>query len=54
MFDGRVVEDFKLLTGTFVSVGNLRIAALAAASPLLMDAVVCGPRPRLRRRCSPG
>jgi feruloyl-CoA synthase len=42
IFDGRVVEDFKLLTGTFVSVGNLRIAALAAASPLLMDAVVCG------------
>jgi feruloyl-CoA synthase len=37
-----VVEDFKLLTGTFVSVGNLRIAALAAASPVLMDAVVCG------------
>ena len=30
------------MTGTFVSVGNLRIAALAAASPLLMDAVVCG------------
>ncbi len=42
VFDGRVVEDFKLLTGTFVSVGNLRVAALAAASPLLMDAVVCG------------
>ena len=42
VFDGRVVEDFKLMTGTFVSVGNLRIAALAAASPLLMDAVVCG------------
>src|SRR4051794_20296310 len=42
VFDGRVVEDFKLLTGTFVSVGNLRIAALAAASPVLMDAVVCG------------
>jgi feruloyl-CoA synthase len=42
VFDGRVVEDFKLLTGTFVSVGNLRITALAAASPLLMDAVVCG------------
>ena len=42
VFNGRVVEDFKLLTGTFVSVGNLRIAALAAASPLLMDAVVCG------------
>ncbi len=42
VFNGRVVEDFKLTTGTFVSVGNLRIAALAAASPLLMDAVVCG------------
>ena len=42
MFDGRVVEDFKLTTGTFVSVGNLRVAVLAAASPLLMDAVVCG------------
>lgn len=42
VFDGRVVEDFKLLTGTFVSVGTLRIKALAAASPLLMDAVVCG------------
>jgi feruloyl-CoA synthase len=42
VFDGRVVEDFKLTTGTFVSVGNLRIAALAATSPLLMDAVVCG------------
>ncbi len=42
VFDGRVVEDFKLTTGTFVSVGNLRVAALAAASPLLMDAVICG------------
>jgi len=42
VFDGRVVEDFKLTTGTFVSVGNLRPAVLAAASPALMDAVVCG------------
>ncbi len=42
VFDGRVVEDFKLSTGTWVSVGNLRVAVLAAASPLLMDAVVCG------------
>ncbi|HET6551759.1 MAG TPA: feruloyl-CoA synthase [Solirubrobacter sp.] len=42
VFDGRVVEDFKLTTGTFVSVGNLRVAALDAASPLLTDAVVCG------------
>jgi feruloyl-CoA synthase len=42
VFDGRVVEDFKLTTGTFVSVGNLRPVVLAAASPLLMDAVICG------------
>ena len=42
VFDGRVVEDFKLTTGTFVSVGNLRVSVLAAASPLLMDAVICG------------
>jgi feruloyl-CoA synthase len=42
VFDGRVVEDFKLTTGTFVSVGNLRVGVLAAASPLLMDAVIAG------------
>jgi feruloyl-CoA synthase len=42
IFDGRVVEDFKLMSGTFVLVGTLRIAAIAAASPVLQDAVVCG------------
>ena len=42
LFDGRIAEDFKLSTGTWVHVGGLRIAALAAASPLLQDAVVCG------------
>src|SRR5262249_44589170 len=42
VFDGRVVEDFKLLSGTFVLVGTLRTAAIAAASPVLQDAVVCG------------
>ncbi len=42
VFDGRTAEDFKLFTGTWVSVGQLRVAALAAASPLLQDAVVCG------------
>ena len=42
IFDGRTVEDFKLTTGTWVHVGGLRVAALAAASPLLQDAVVCG------------
>lgn len=42
VFDGRVVEDFKLSSGTFVLVGTLRTAAVAAASPVLQDAVVCG------------
>ncbi|MCA0249008.1 MAG: AMP-binding protein [Proteobacteria bacterium] len=42
IFDGRVVEDFKLMSGTFVLVGTLRTAAIAAASPVLQDAVVCG------------
>jgi feruloyl-CoA synthase len=42
IFDGRVVEDFKLMSGTFVLVGTLRAAAIAAASPVLQDAVICG------------
>lgn len=42
VFDGRVTEDFKLSTGTWVNAGAVRVAALAAASPLLQDAVVCG------------
>ncbi len=42
IFDGRVVEDFKLLSGTFVLVGTLRTTAIAAATPVLQDAVVCG------------
>lgn len=42
VFDGRVTEDFKLDTGTWVSVGTLRAQAVAAASPLIQDCVVCG------------
>ncbi len=42
VFAGRVVEDFKLASGTFVHVGPLRVAALAAASPALQDALVAG------------
>ncbi|MFQ5635569.1 MAG: feruloyl-CoA synthase, partial [Gammaproteobacteria bacterium] len=42
IFDGRVAEDFKLLTGSWVSVGNTRVAAIAAADPLIQDAVVTG------------
>jgi feruloyl-CoA synthase len=42
VFDGRVAEDFKLSTGTWVHAGGLRVAALAAAAPVLQDAVVTG------------
>jgi len=42
VFDGRVTEDFKLDSGTWVSVGTLRAQAVAAASPLVFDCVVCG------------
>ncbi|MDA1098164.1 MAG: feruloyl-CoA synthase [Proteobacteria bacterium] len=42
VFDGRVAEDFKLTTGTWVNSGALRVAALSAASPVLQDAVVAG------------
>jgi feruloyl-CoA synthase len=41
-FDGRLAEDFKLTTGTWVHVGALRVEALAAASPALQDAVIAG------------
>jgi len=42
VFDGRVAEDFKLDSGTWVHVGGVRVAALAASAPLLQDAVVTG------------
>jgi feruloyl-CoA synthase len=41
-FDGRVAEDFKLSTGTFVSVGPLRAKIIAAGAPYLQDAVITG------------
>jgi feruloyl-CoA synthase len=41
-FDGRVAEDFKLNTGTWVSVGTLRVAGIAALAPLAQDIVVTG------------
>jgi feruloyl-CoA synthase len=41
-FDGRVAEDFKLNSGTWVSVGTLRVAAIAALAPLAQDIVVSG------------
>lgn len=41
-FAGRISEDFKLSSGTWVSVGTLRTAALEAASPHLLDMVITG------------
>lgn len=41
-FDGRVAEDFKLNSGTWVSVGTLRVAGITALSPLAQDIVVTG------------
>lgn len=41
-FDGRISEDFKLLTGTWVQAGNLRLEAMAALSGLVLDVVITG------------
>lgn len=42
VFDGRVSEDFKLTTGTWVSVGTLRVRAVSALAPYAQDVVVTG------------
>jgi feruloyl-CoA synthase len=42
LFDGRIAEDFKLITGIWVHTGALRVGALAAASPALQDCAVAG------------
>ncbi|OYU74696.1 MAG: acyl-CoA synthetase, partial [Alphaproteobacteria bacterium PA3] len=42
VFAGRVTEEFKLTTGTFVHVGELRTDCIAACSPVLLDALVAG------------
>ncbi len=60
VFDGRLSENFKLASGTFVGVGDLRIGAVGAIGGAVTDAVVCGenreavglllyPNPRLPR-----
>jgi feruloyl-CoA synthase len=41
-FDGRIAEDFKLATGTFVSVGPLRAKIIAAGAPHVQDVVLTG------------
>ncbi len=41
-FDGRISEDFKLASGTWVSVGPLRARMIAACAPLVRDVVIAG------------
>jgi feruloyl-CoA synthase len=41
-FDGRIAEDFKLDSGTWVSVGPLRAQVIAAGDPWVQDAVIAG------------
>jgi feruloyl-CoA synthase len=41
-FDGRIAEDFKLASGTWVSVGPLRARFIAAGAPLVRDVVIAG------------
>ncbi|MBP8306960.1 MAG: feruloyl-CoA synthase [Burkholderiaceae bacterium] len=42
VFDGRIAEDFKLATGTWVSVGPMRARIAAAGAPYVQDAVLTG------------
>ena len=41
-FDGRVVENFKLQSGTWVHAGAVRVRLIAACNPLVQDAVITG------------
>jgi len=42
VFDGRIVENFKLSTGTWVHVGALRLALIAECAPVVQDCVITG------------
>jgi feruloyl-CoA synthase len=42
LFEGRIAEDFKLATGTWVRVGPLRAAFIAHFAPLVRDVVIAG------------
>jgi len=42
VFDGRVAEDFKLTSGTWVHVGAVRVKLIAAGNPVIQDAVITG------------
>ena len=41
-FDGRIAEDFKLISGTWVNVGALRLEVIAAGAPYIHDVVITG------------
>ncbi|WP_070105711.1 feruloyl-CoA synthase [Burkholderia plantarii] len=41
-FDGRIAEDFKLGSGTFVSVGPMRARIISEGAPYVQDAVITG------------
>ena len=42
MYDGRIAEDFKLNTGTFVNVGTLRNKVLIQGNLLVQDVCITG------------
>jgi feruloyl-CoA synthase len=42
VFDGRVAEDFKLLSGTWVHCGQIRVGTITACTPAVQDAVITG------------
>ncbi|OLL28194.1 feruloyl-CoA synthase [Burkholderia sp. SRS-W-2-2016] len=42
LFDGRIAEDFKLSSGTFVSVGPMRARVISEGAPYVQDVVVAG------------
>ena len=41
-FDGRISENFKLMSGTWVRTGNLRVSVIEACAPVIQDAVITG------------
>jgi feruloyl-CoA synthase len=42
LFEGRIAEDFKLATGTWVHIGLLRVALISHVAPFAKDAVIAG------------
>ncbi|MCX6215885.1 MAG: feruloyl-CoA synthase [Spirosoma sp.] len=42
LFDGRIAEDFKLSTGTWVNVGILKAKIISAGAPIVQDVVIAG------------